>query len=195
MLNITPPCGSLFLVRHTPVNVHAGTCYGRTDVPLDDAALARLLPALHAQLPLQAVMLCSPLSRCLRLARGLQALSQGRTIVVEPRLIERDFGEWEGRRWDDIPHEQIHAWAMDFLNYAPPGGESVSAMAKRSLSTLTYKPRTDHAAVVISHAGPLAAIAAHFNGVALSATSVGQQPGTVVTLPNVALDGYPQQDV
>ena len=58
----------IFLVRHTPVRVPAGTCYGSTNVPLDDAKFAHMLPDIHAQLPLHAAMVCSALSRCLHLA-------------------------------------------------------------------------------------------------------------------------------
>ena len=178
----TRPSGQLFLVRHTPVMVAAGTCYGRTDVPLDDAKFAQMLPSIHAQLPLHAVMLSSPLSRCLRLASALHALAPGRSVVIETNLIEHDFGVWEGKFWDDIAREEIDAWAADYLNYAPPNGESVAAMAARSALTTLNHRRADVPLIVVSHAGPLAAIAARFGGTVLSANTRSQSQGAVVEL-------------
>ena len=172
----------LFLVRHTPVVVPAGTCYGRTDVPVDDVAFAQMLPNIHAQLPLHAAILCSPLSRCLHLAKALQALASGRSIAVEPNLIEHDFGAWEGKLWDDIPREEIDAWAADYLGYGPPNGESVAAMAERSAAATRYRRRTDVPLIVVSHAGPLAAITARLSGTVLSANTRSQSQGTVVKL-------------
>ena len=174
--------GELFLVRHTPVVLVAGTCYGRTDVPLDDVAFAQMLPTIHAQLPLHAAILCSPLSRCRRLANALQALAPGRRVVVEPNLIEHDFGAWEGKLWDDIPREEIDAWAADYLDYVPPDGESVAAMAERVTAASLYKLRANVALIVISHAGPLAAITARLSGTILSAITTNQSLGTVVKL-------------
>ena len=174
--------GQLFLVRHTPVIVSAGTCYGRTDVPLDDAKFTQMLPNIHAQLPHHAVILCSPLTRCLNLAEALHALAPNRTIVIEPNLVEHDFGAWEGKRWDDIAREEIDAWAADYLNYVPPNGESVASMAERSTLATRHTHRADNLLIVISHAGPLAAITARLGGTVLSANTNSQSQGTVVKL-------------
>lgn len=176
------PSGQLFLVRHTPVKVPAGTCYGRTDLPLDDAKFDQMVPEIHAQLPIHAVLLCSPLSRCLHLANALLARASGRSVVVEPSLVERDFGTWEGRRWDDIPRAEIDAWAADFTNYAPPDGESVIAMAERSRVALLNRRQAGIPMIVVSHAGPLAAISARLDGTVLSANTRSQTQGTVVEL-------------
>ena len=181
-MNVAPSFGRVFLVRHTPVKVPAGTCYGRTDVPLDDVAFTKMLPDIHAQLPLKAVMLCSPLSRCLHLAYALQAFARSRSVAIEPNLAEHDFGAWEGKLWDDIPREELDAWAADYLNYVPPNGESVAAMAERSAAASLHQRRADIALIVISHAGPLAAIAARLSGSVLSANTKGQSQGTVVEL-------------
>jgi alpha-ribazole phosphatase len=172
--------GSLFLVRHTPVKVATGTCYGRTEVPLDKDAFARMLPDIHERLPLHAVMLCSPLSRCLLLADSLQELAPGRRTVVEPNLIEHDFGAWEGRLWSDISREEIDAWAADYLNYVPPDGESVATMSERSTVATLENRQANVPLIVISHAGPLAAIAALLTGAVLSASTRCQSQGTVV---------------
>lgn len=173
----------LFLVRHTAVSVPAGTCYGRTNVALDEAKFTQALPGIHTQLPHHAVMLCSPLTRCVHLADALRALAPNRSIVIEPDLIEHDFGAWEGRLWDEIPREEIDAWAADYLNYVPSHGESVAGMAERSAAAVLRHIREDLPLIVISHAGPLAAIAAQLDGTVLSANMRSQPLGTVIGLP------------
>lgn len=176
---------TLFLVRHTPVNISKGTCYGSTDAPLDEPQFAASLPTIHLQLPLRAVMLCSPLSRCLQLARALHTLSTERLLTVAPELVERDFGRWEGRDWNHVPRDQIDAWAANYLHYSPPDGESVALMASRTVAALTLALRnktTDAPLIIISHAGPLAAICAHLSGVDLHVNTVSAALGSVTTL-------------
>ena len=77
--------------------------------------------------PAEARIVASPLRRAQDLARRLG------DPETDARLVEMDFGAWEKRRWDDLPRDEIDAWAADFTGYAPPGGESVGAMAARTV--------------------------------------------------------------
>lgn len=142
----------LWLVRHPRPAVPTGLCYGRTDVPIDDTHLAELLDALPARLPRQAEVYSSPLSRCLRLARGLQAAGF-QAPTVDDRLREMHFGDWEGRPWSEVPRAQIDAWRDDLVGYVPPGGESVAALAGRGAAFVADLPSGDHDTVVVTHAG------------------------------------------
>ena len=151
-------------------------------MPLDDTKFAHMLPDIHADLPLHAVMLCSPLTRCLHLANALQVLACSRSIVITPSLIEHDFGAWEGRHWDDIPRDEIDAWAADYLHYAPPNGESVALMAARCEALMRNHQRHELPLIILSHAGPLAAISAQRQGAVLSANTPSQAQGSVVEL-------------
>ncbi len=139
----------LLLVRHPPVTA-PGRCYGRTDLPLTDPAAAA---ALAAQLDTDAATIwTSPAQRC-----RLVALAIG-PHHVDPRLQELDFGAWEGVAWDAVPRAALDAWAADPWHFAPPGGETGTALVARV--TEFYRALGDGRHVVISHGGPLRVLAA-----------------------------------
>lgn len=119
----------IWLIRHTSVAVGPAFCYGRTDVELaasfpDEASLvkAKLGPISPA-----APVICSPAQRCRRLAESL-----GPEVSAEPALWEMNFGAWEMLRWDEVPRDQMDAWAIDLVGSPPPGGESLQAVAERA---------------------------------------------------------------
>ena len=77
---------------------------------------------------LRIVLAHSPLRRCHQLAQALQALRPGLASAADSRLLEMDFGEWEGQPWDALT-AAIDAWAADLAGRAEPG--RVSAMLRR----------------------------------------------------------------
>ena len=109
------------MIRHTSVDVPKGTCYGQTDVSLaptfdeEAAAVKSILLPHHFD-----AVYCSPLSRCRRLA---DYCGYGEAIL-DPRLMEMNFGEWEMRRFDEIVDPTLQRWYADFINTRVPGGES-----------------------------------------------------------------------
>lgn len=119
----------LYLLRHTRVAWPPGLCYGQSDVPLADT-FPQELAAIRAAWPAELTdcrVRCSPLSRCVRLAEGL-----GLSYQVDARLMELNFGQWEGKAWDDLPPEELNPWMEDFVEQAPPGGESYQQLAVRA---------------------------------------------------------------
>ncbi len=142
---------ALILLRHTRPEGGAGVCYGITDLP-PGAELGREARRLDVQLPAASRIVTSPLARCARLA---EALAQARDLplTTDIRLREIDFGAWEGLRWDDIPRDQIDAWAADLMHARPHGGESVAMLAARAA------PALDEAegALVVTHMGVIRA--------------------------------------
>ena len=155
----------LILIRHPQPAVAPGICYGRTDLPVAPAqlelALAALLPALPAGLPVYA----SPLQRCAVLATRL-----AQHPVYDERLVEMDFGTWEMQPWDAIPRAGVDAWAADLANYRPGDGESVLHMAERIAAFYTDLQRQlgekDGQAIVVCHAGAMRLLSACHAGLA-----------------------------
>jgi alpha-ribazole phosphatase len=141
----------LYLIRHPQPEVSPGTCYGQSDLSVSPEQLNQVSIALRARLPAQAVIFTSPLQRCSQLARALSPQA-----ILDPRLAELDFGDWEMQPWSDIARSEIDAWSDDIAHYRPGNGESVSAMATRiaafyaDLQLLAH----DHVAVVC-HAGSI----------------------------------------
>ena len=153
------PTPRLWLVRHARPLVEPGICYGRLDMEADAQATADAAQALHLALPADCLLAHSPLRRCRQLAQALQALRPGLASAADSRLLEMDFGEWEGQPWDALDRSAIDAWAADLAGHAPGRGESLAAMLRRVDEALQQASRGsvgDGAArdiVWITHAG------------------------------------------
>lgn len=148
----------MILLRHTRPAIAEGVCYGRSDLDLAEdfeAALEDILAAL----PAVSEVATSPLARCRRLAERIAA-ARGLPLRVDARLIEFDFGGWEGRAWGAIPRAEIDAWAADFQHARPHGGESVAMLAERVGAALSEARAVSPPALWVSHAGVARAAAA-----------------------------------
>lgn len=144
----------LFLVRHPKPEVKQGLCYGDMDVPLavgweeGAEALAQSLSLDFSDTS----NLCyhSPLTRAAQLA---DYLSEGHSQPVSA-LKELDFGDWEGRCWQDISKQEIDAWMDDIVNSAPYNGESLQVVADRVWHWwLSIKDLPIQNCVLVAHSG------------------------------------------
>jgi alpha-ribazole phosphatase len=142
----------LHLIRHPRPAIAEGVCYGRLDIPAENpvVAAARLRDHLPPGVPLWS----SPLQRCRALASELHAQP-----AFDERLVEMDFGIWEGQPWDAIPRIQLDAWAADVADFAPPGGESPQAVLKRALAFVAGLQVPE--AIVVTHGGVIRTLVAH----------------------------------
>lgn len=148
----------MILLRHTRPDVAEGVCYGRSDLGLHaefEPALARILEGL----PAVSAVVTSPLSRCRRLAEGV-AEAREIPLTEDPRLIEMDFGTWEGRAWASLPRAELDAWAADFHHARPHGGESVAMLADRVARALAQTRPARPPTLWVAHAGVAKAAAA-----------------------------------
>ena len=155
----------LHLVRHPKPSVDTGCCYGATDVPVNEAELARVHAALRAAgLPGALPVYASPLQRCALLAQRLQP--QG--VRLDARLAEMNFGAWELRTWSDIPRVEVDAWAADLLDYRPGGAENVREVAHRVAGFVdALRAGGVDDALVICHAGTIRLLLAMQSGLPL----------------------------
>lgn len=144
----------LCLIRHTRVAA-SGLCYGRLDVPLATSFAAEaqaVREALAVQFPdgLPPVW-CSPSLRCRRLADALNV-----PYRTDARLMELNFGLWEGRSWEELDSPEARHWGDNWQTAAPPGGESLPELLARLHDFLAEIESGD--ALLITHAGPIRAI-------------------------------------
>ena len=145
----------IYLVRHARPDGVEGLCYGRRDVPVRARETDRAARSLRAQIPedvlSSASIYSSPLARCALLAR---AIAGGRSVVMTPSLLELDFGSWQGRSWDEIPRDELDAWAADIWRYAPGGGETAQAAAQRWRSWVdSLIGQSSDTVMAVTHAG------------------------------------------
>ena len=145
----------VFLIRHPRPLIEAGVCYGRLDVDCEDPQPV----AARLRLPPQTTVVSSPLRRARRLAEALDPCFR-----LDARLSEIDFGDWEGRRWDDIDRESIDAWAADVVNFTPPRAESVADLQRRVIDFAgEIKATVDGPRVaLVTHAGVIRALLGHW---------------------------------
>jgi alpha-ribazole phosphatase len=144
------------LVRHPAVSIAPGICYGRLDVMLKDGVGD--LPADPAFVGIRRVW-TSPARRCRELALAIWG-----DAADDPRLLELDFGAWEGRTWDSVPRDLLDDWAASVVEFAPPGGESGAALIARVSAFHDDLMRAAEDCIVVSHGGPLKVLRALLTG-------------------------------
>jgi alpha-ribazole phosphatase len=140
----------IYLVRHTKVDVPSGICYGSSDVPLAPSFLieAKKVSEQIQGIPFDTVY-SSPLSRCTQLANILSP----EEYITDPRLVELNFGAWEGQPWDNIfQHPFGKEWMDNYLELPCPGGESYHDLHHRVTSFISALDHNKNT-LIISHAG------------------------------------------
>lgn len=156
----------LVLIRHTKTAGPAARVCGRTDVGLAssyEGERTTLFDGLRKEWTPNRIV-CSPLLRARRLAddAALAFGAAGMKAGIDPRLTELDFGEWEGRNWDDIDRGQLDAWAAEPVDFRCPGGESYQDLLERVGSALEdLRSGSGRCVWIFCHAGPIRASLAH----------------------------------
>jgi broad specificity phosphatase PhoE len=171
----------LVLLRHGATD--AGLiCVGRTDAGLSAEGRAQA-EAAAARLALEPDrVVVSPLRRARETAAAFDL-----PVEDDDRLVERDFGEWEGRAWTDLWPTVDPAVLTDPVAYAaftPPGGEPAEAVRTRvvaAVEALTADPGC--VVLAVTHAGPLRIAVAHALGLDdRQAFSLGAEHGRAAVL-------------
>jgi len=137
---------TLRLVRHGETDWSAQRRYtGHTDLSLNEAGIsqARALEAI-ADGPYDSVW-CSDLRRCTETASLM-----GLVPVVTPELREFDFGDLEGRTWDELDGATQQS-LLAFDGFVAPGGESVAQFGDRLDAFVDGLRRGQH--LLITHGG------------------------------------------
>jgi len=149
----------LLLIRHAEPHEDArGRCYGRLDIGLSPTGLAsaeRLAESLR-EVELDAVSV-SPRLRAVQTAAAL-----GGRPTVDDRLRELDFGELEGRTYDEIEREQpelFRRWMETPTLVRFPGGESYAELRERVAAAVDdiVAAGTDRTVALVSHGGVIRA--------------------------------------
>ncbi len=142
--------------RHGQTAVNAGgRLQGRLDEPLSEvgAAQARALADAFASEPVTRVV-TSPLLRARDSAAAIAA-RHGLAVEIDERLIELDYGAWDGVRLADVAREDWAAWRADPA-FAPPDGESLVAVTAR-VASFCADVLGDDLVVAVSHVSPIKA--------------------------------------
>lgn len=144
----------LILVRHGQTSANAGgLLQGRMDLPLDDdGRLQAMRTGAHIRQNFpHARIIASPLLRAVQTA---QAISHD--VEIDPRFIELDYGQWDGRAMSDVDQVQWAQWRNDPM-FRPPGGESLVELEQRVKPALEQlrNDAQERDVVVVSHVSPI----------------------------------------
>ena len=134
----------------------AGRCIGVTDVVVDRRKAKRLAHRIRSWARRHRsarVVITSPLRRASDVGRWLVAW--GWVHRVDARLLELDFGDWDGQKWEEIGKAAVDVWIADFATHRPGGRESVRELVGRCAS---FVAETNDACIV-AHAGWISAAA------------------------------------
>lgn len=158
----------LILVRHAEAAHADGRCIGHTDLLLSDRGQQSLaaLVAPNGSLAdalrradehvLGATVFSSDLTRARDTAAAIVS-AFALPLVIDARLREMHFGAWDGRNWHELEMTEgaaLREWMAQWTLHAPPGGETVAALAGRVDAVLDAIGAMHHeTAVIVSHAG------------------------------------------
>jgi len=142
---------NLTLIRHTSVAVAPGICYGQSDV---DVSTSFETEACHVISKLQQTsfdaVYSSPLMRC----RKLACYCGFPDPIIDNRLMELNFGDWEMNPWTVIKDPQLQRWFDNWEYEIPTHGESFKAMTDRVEEFLMeIKELPFQRAAIFTHAG------------------------------------------
>jgi len=146
----------IVFVRHgeTAPN-RKGLLLGRSDPPLTERGREQA-DALAARLAGLApvTVLSSPLGRALATAAPIAAAT-GCSVELDDRLVEIDYGEWDGQPLAQLTAEVVTQWRAD-ADFAPPGGESLRMVGARVAGFCQEHLGRD-IVVAVSHVSPIKA--------------------------------------
>jgi probable phosphoglycerate mutase len=163
----------LVALRHAPTAWNRDKrLQGRTDVALDEEGVAvaarwRIQPEWA-----EYRILSSPLSRA-RMTASI--LFPDAEIGIDRRLIEMDFGTWEGRKLAELradPGGDAAAREALGLDFAAPEGESPRAVQARIQPLLARLAELERPTVLVTHKAVIRALYALASGW----TMIGKPP-------------------
>jgi alpha-ribazole phosphatase len=154
---------SIVLLRHGATHACVnGVLRGRRDDPLTDEGWQQMRAAVAAGAESddrwQAIV-SSPLIRCAEFAHEL-AQARGLPLQIDERLVEMDFGAWEGRRIDELLQDPVHSEALrqfwdDPWHHPPPQGETLASFETRiheAWSSILARP-AQRPLLIVTHGG------------------------------------------
>ena len=154
--------GKIYFVRHgeSEWNVTDQIC-GQTDVPLTEKGHKQaeetgkniVESGISADL-----ILCSPLLRAKQTAQHIAEMT-GIPLQVEPRLVEQNFGVWEGA--SPRNSKEFHEAKKEFLTRYGKG-ESMFQLAQRIYNLLDELKATDKNYILVAHNGISRVIRSYF---------------------------------
>lgn len=155
----------LLLVRHPETHANiAGRLIGRGDSPYTREGSRQLRRAARKIERFEPeVIWSSPLQRARRLALAAGSRA-GVEVVVDPRLVELDFGHAEGLSFDEIAEAGLTFNYQSRDEPVAPGGESRAQIEARTAAFFDQIVTSGQRQVIVTHGGVVRAGLVHLLG-------------------------------
>lgn len=183
----------LALLRHGPTEWNVlGRIQGHTDIPLSDAGRAKMAALRLPDALAPARIFSSPMLRARQTAEALGFSNP----VLDARLMEQNWGQWEGLTRAQILDRHgadafEKAGAARREEFRPLGGESTGELHARVANFLQDVSRGETDAVAVAHLGVLRAAYTLASGWAMDAPMPAQLDVSRILLLSLAPDGAP----
>jgi len=170
----------IVLIRHPEPLIAPGICYGRLDLALNPVGLEKASTiAANPSLNDVTRIWTSPSQRC-RIVADILGDTLQIAPMVDPRLQEFDFGEWEKKPWDDVPRQALDRWAADPVAFRAPGGETGQALIDRVTAFHRELVEAHEDCAIVSHGGPLKVLIALLRNEPLDLLAPAQPIGSTI---------------
>ena len=152
----------IYLVRHSAVYNPNKLCYGQSEIPLEENFTQDfdwLEEELTDVLKINSIFYSSVLRRCTKMAAYLSKDN----YIIDDRIKELNFGDWELTAWDNINNKDLNRWMADFVNFTVPNGENFVTLSKRCIQfweEIKEQSNFDNI-IIVTHAGVIRSLLAH----------------------------------
>lgn len=152
---------NIYLIRHTEVYNPNKLCYGQSEIPLAEnftASFDWIQDSLGDFDQENNLYYSSPFRRCTKLAAYLS----NDDFMIDNRISELNFGNWEMQAWNKIDPEELNRWMTDFVNVRLKAGESFTDLFNRVTAFYDEIIRSGKEnIIIITHAGVIRSVLAY----------------------------------
>lgn len=145
----------IWVTRHGQTDYNAKSLMqGRSDIPLNEVGKAQAAAARKriGDVRFDAVY-ASPLDRAIETASVIGDVPRSE-IIIDERIIEADFGKYEGKPYSRLGLPMTLYWAYPEIFRAPESAESIPQMVQRIRSFFTELEEKDYENVLmVCHGG------------------------------------------
>lgn len=153
----------LILIRHGESTLNQdGVYFGTLDPSLTETGIEQI-NLLKDEVPNYDFIYSSPLQRAKESAEILNY--KNLNLIYEPRLLELDFGDFEGLTYSVIlkkyPNEAQN-WKNEGINYKFPKGDSITDLEKSVVSFVEEIKNSNKIFLLVTHFGVISSILSHY---------------------------------
>ncbi len=196
MTDIVASKTEIYLLRHG--ECEGGNIFrGSTDVALTSRGFGQMSKSCSDNTADWQQVISSPLKRCRLFAESLCKQNK-LPLLIDERIRELSFGDWDGRPIDKVWAEQaehIQAWSADPSSTTPPNGESMEQIAARlnDFYLQLLERFEGRKLLLIMHGGVIRVLLSQLLGVPLRYANHFEVPYACMSKVNVYHSGDTQQ--